>query len=308
MKKPKYKKILVSFLIGALILQAGLIGYSMIGNGTFGTENNDASVSPNPGVRKQIDGNGNSEVTGESKEDNNLKDQTSIEISQEILDLIKSSDPDNYDKNVDNYKKLLKELNVHIIFKNEIERLIKNGFKVPDILTTYTFLNDCYGNMNDLEVLLKEKKSGKDWIYIFTQYNKKHPAFIPSNFDSGYLDKLLKTRDIDQDDLMIGDRVSQNARVDFADVINKRIKGMSWRVINAQYKIVNGLEESPHLNITAEQLERYTAQSNLTEKEVIDALTISRKLGLSADSVLKSIKQGLSKEEIYADAYLKKFY
>lgn len=308
MKNPKYKKILVSFLIGALIIQAGFIGYSMIGNGTFGTQNNDAGISPNLGVRKQIDSNGKSEATGAVKEDNNIKDQTSNEISQEILGLIKSADPDNYNRNVDNYRKFLKDLNVHIIYKNEIERLIKKGFKVPDILTSYTFLNDCYGNMNDLEAFLKEKKRGREWADIFKEYNKKHPSFIPSNFDSMYLDKLLKTPDINQDDLMIADRVSQNANVDFADVINKRINGISWRAINARYKIVNGLEESPHLNVTSEQLERYTTQSKLTEEEVIDALTISRKLGLSADSVLKSMKQGLSKEEIYAGAYLKKFY
>ncbi len=307
MKNPKYKKILVSFLIGALILQAGLIGYSMIGNVTLGFKSKNVGISPNTEVRNQIDSNGKSEATGVVKEDNNIKDQTSNEISQEILGLIKSADPDNYNRNVDNYRKLLKDLNVHIIYKNEIERLMKKGFKVPDILTSYTFLNDCYGNMNDLEAFLKEKKKGMEWADIFKEYNKKHPTFMPSNFDSMYLDKLLKTQDINQDDLMIADRVSQNAKVDFSDVINKRINGVSWRAINAQYKIVNGLEESPHLNVTGEQLERYATQSKLTEEEVIDALTISRKLGSSADSVLKSMKQGLSKEEIYAGAYLKKF-
>ncbi|HEX2927137.1 MAG TPA: hypothetical protein VHP38_12915 [Ruminiclostridium sp.] len=313
MKKFKYKKALIFFIIAVLIIQVGIVGYTMMGGNLFGKEDDPAATTAGTADRKQIDGSGNSgggskEQAGIATVNNTLKDEADSEISQDILDLIKSSDPDNYTRNVDNYKKLLKDLNVHTIYKNEIERLIKAGYQLPDILTAYSFLNDCYGSMTDIEVLVKEKKSGDKWADIFLEYDKKHPEFVPSNFDSKYLDKLLKTTGIDQDDVMIADRVSQNAKVDFADVINKKIQGLSWRLINAQYGIVNGLEESPHLAITGEQLAKYTNQTQLTEEQVIKALTIADKLGLSADSVLKSVKQGLTREDIYSAAYQEKFY
>ncbi len=311
MKKFKYKKFVIFFIITVLIVQIGIGGYTMIGGSIFGNGDDKTATSNNSESRNQIDGNGNSqnsEMISNTDINSNLEDGADNEISQEILDLIKVSNPENYTQNVDNYRQLLKVLNVHTIFKKEIERLIKAGFKVPDILTAYSFLNDCYGNMADIELLVKEKKSGEQWENIFKDYNKKHPGFVPSNFDSKYLDKLLKTSGIDQDDVMIADRVSQNAEVNFEDVINKKIQGLSWRLINAQYGIVNGREESPHLKLTSEQLAKHVSQTNLPEVEIINALTTANKLGLSADNVLKSIKQGLSKEEIYADVYQAKFY
>ena len=222
--------------------------------------------------------------------------------------MIKAYDPANYTKNLDNYKSLLKTLNVHIVFKNEIERLIKEGYKLPDILIAYAYLNDCYGSVNNLEKMAKAKELGKNWADIFKAYNKSNPEFEPRSFDTQYLQKLLNTVGIDEDDVMIADRVSQNAKAEFKDVINKKIEGLNWRLINAQYGIVNGLEKSPHLSLTREKLTKYTKQSGLSEKEVVEALTIANKLGKTADDILKSIKQELSIEDIFASAYEEKYY
>lgn len=315
MRKVKRIKILVIVLVAAFLMQAGYVGYSMIGRSLFSNQAAEVAGADNLDTSAQtesttnLDSSANDTQTKQAVNiDNQLKDETSVEISQDILDLIKSSDTDNYTKNVDNYKQLLTKLNVHITFKNEIERHIKSGKKLPDILTAYAFLNDCYGSMTDLEKLVKEKEAGKEWVDIFKAYNKANPEFVPRNFDSQYLEKLLETPGIDQEDIMIADRVSQNTKAAIEEVINKRIEGLSWRLINAQYEIVNGLEKSPHLSVTRSQLTKYTNQTKLSEKQVIEALTIANKLSKSADDVLKLVKQGLSKEEIYSKAYEEKYY
>jgi hypothetical protein len=222
--------------------------------------------------------------------------------------LIKAADPDNYTKNLNNYKQLLKDLNVHTRFKNELERLIKKGKKLPDLLTAYSFLNDCYGRITELEKLVSEKESGKTWAAVFTAYNKSNPQFEPSNFDNAYLEKLLATPGVDHDDIMIADRVSQKTGAAFDAVISKKTSGSSWRLIKAQYGIVNGLEKSPHLSVTREQLSKYTKQTGLEQKAVIGWLTTAEKLGKVPDEILKLAKQGLSKEEVYAKVYQEKYY
>lgn len=316
MRKVKNIRVLVIVLLAAFLIQAGYVAYSMIGNSIFSNQTEEVASTDNlnnttllTSTTKLDSSADKTQISNQAVNvDNQLKDETSLEISQDVLDLIKKSDPDNYTKNVDNYKELLKSLNVHVIFKNQIERLIKSGKKLPDILTAYAFLNDCYGNMTDLEKLVKQKASGKNWVDIFMAYNKSNPEFVPRNFDSQYLEKLLGSPSIDQDDIMIADRVSQNTGVAIDTVINKRIEGLSWRLINAQCGIVNGLEKSPHLSVTRNQLTKYTNQTKLSEKKVIEALTIANKLSKSADDVLKLVKQGLSKEEIYSKAYEEKYY
>ena len=314
MRKVKRIRILVIVLVAAFLIQAGYVANSMLGNNLFNkqiakTENTDSDSSLQAASTTNLDISANGTQTKQAVNvDNQLKDETSIEITQDILDLIKSSAPDNYTKNVTNYKQLLTKLNVHVTFKNEIERHIKSGKKLPDILTAYAFLNDRYGSMTDLEKLVKEKASGKKWVDIFKTYNKANPEFVPRNFDSQYLEKLLGTLGINHEDIMIADRVSQNTKVSIEEVINKRIEGLSWRLINAEYGIVNGQEKSPHLSVTREQLTKYTNQTKLSEKQVIEAMTIAMKLEKSAKEVLQSIKQGLSKEEIYSRAYEEKYY
>jgi len=314
MRKVKRIRILVIVITAAFLIQAGYVAYSMIGSNLYnkqiseveGTATDSSAQATNSTI---LDSSANNTQTSQAVNiDNQLKDETSVEISQGILDLIKSSDPDNYTKNVDNYKELLKDLNVHVIFKNELERQIKSGKKLPDILTAYAFLNDCYGSMADLEKLVKEKVAGKSWVYIFKSYNKSNPEFVPRNFDSQYLEKLLETPGIDQEDIMIADRISQNTKVAIEEVINKRIEGLNWRLINAQYGIVNGLEKSPHLSVTRSQLTKHTNQTKLSEKQVIEAMTIANKLSESVEDVLKLVKQGLSNEEIYSKAYEEKYY
>lgn len=297
MRKVKRTRIMVIALAMILVVNAGLVGYSMIGGNLLVSDKNSSDNSVKTTVNTQ-----NSRTV-----DNGLKDEASTEISKEILDLIKAQDPGSYAKNLNNYKQLLELLNVHVKFKNEIERLIKKGKKLPDILIAYSFLNDCYGSMEDIEKLVDKKESGKKWPDIFKEYFKNNPEFVPRDFESDYLERLLESG-IDQDIIMIADRVSQKTKVEIDTLISKKQAGESWRLINAEYDIVNGLEKSPHLSVTRTQLTKYTTQTQLSEKEVINALTIATKLGKSADSVLNSVKKGLSKEVIYAMAFEEKYY
>lgn len=297
MKKVKRTRLIVIILAMVLVVNAGLVGYSMIGGNLPVSDKNSSDNSVKTTVNTQ-----NSRTV-----DNGLKDEASTEISKEILDLIKAQDPDSYTKNLNNYKQLLELLNVHVKFKNEIERLIKKGKKLPDILIAYSFLNDCYGGMEDIEKLVDKKESGKKWPDIFKEYFKNNPEFVPRDFESDYLERLLDSG-TNQDTIMIADRVSQKAKVEIDTLISKKQAGESWRLINAEYGIVNGLEKSPHLSVTRNQLTKYTTQTKLSEKEIINALTIGTKLGKSADSVLNSVKKGLSKEVIYAMAFEEKYY
>lgn len=297
MKKVKRTRLTVIILAMVLVVNAGLVGYSMIGGNLLVSDKNSSDNSVKTTVNTQ-----NSRTA-----DNGLKDESSTEISKEILDLIKAQDPDSYTKNLNNYKQLLENLNVHVKFKNEIERLIKKDKKLPDILMAYSFLNDCYGGMEDIEKLVDKNQSGKKWPDIFKEYFKNNPEFVPRDFESDYLERLLDSG-TNQDTIMIADRVSQKAKIEIDTLISKKQAGESWRLINAEYGIVNGLEKSPHLSVTRTQLTKYTTQTNLSEKEVINALTIGTKLGKSADSVLNSVKKGLSKEEIYAMAFEEKYY
>ncbi|WP_313563502.1 hypothetical protein [Ruminiclostridium cellobioparum] len=297
MKKVKRTRLTVIILAMVLVVNAGLVGYSMIGGNLLVSDKNSSDNSVKTTVNTQ-----NSRTA-----DNGLKDESSTEISKEILDLIKAQDPDSYTKNLNNYKQLLENLNVHVKFKNEIERLIKKDKKLPDILMAYSFLNDCYGGMEDIEKLVDKNQSGKKWPDIFKEYFKNNPEFVPRDFESDYLERLLESG-INQDTIMIADRVSQKTKVEIDTLISKKQAGESWRLINAEYGIVNGLEKSPHLSVTRTQLTKYAAQTQLSEKEVIKALTVAEKLGKPADGVLNSVKKGLSKEEIYAAAFEEKYY
>lgn len=308
MKKLRKSKILVFIIIAAILLQAGYIGYSMLGESLFGGKTPIAENTA-PAARNQISDEAGASVNDKASGGYSyLKDETTIEISPDILALIKKADPENYSKNIENYKTLLKQLNVHVIFKNELERLVKSGYKLPDILIAYSYLNDCYGSMTDIEPMVKARSEGGKWPDIFKEYNVKNPEFVPSNFDSDYLEKLLQNPGLDQDAIMLADRISQKAKVKFAEVINKKLEGYTWRYINAQYGIVNGQESSPHLSVTSDQLTKYANKWKLAEKQVIEGMTLASKLGKSQDYILGLVQKGQTKEEIYSLAYQEKYY
>lgn len=231
----------------------------------------------------------------------------SIVISQQIIEKIQQSDPSNYERNVANYKKLLIELSIHGKFKEEIERLVEANYKLPSILIAYEFLYQSYGQLSDLESLVVDKEDGKTWRDIFSEYAKARPVFAPRAFDSAYLEQLMQTPNLTTDDIMIADRVSFAIGKPFEEVIDDRLKAISWKAVSADLGILYNADELPRVQITAEQLDKYTASGKLTEDQVAQAFVIANKVGQSADSVIEQIKEGYSEEAILAQAYSEKY-
>jgi hypothetical protein len=233
--------------------------------------------------------------------------ESNTDIPPEIQDLIRQSDPANFDKNITNYKNLLIKLNVHTKFKNEIERLITAGHKLPDILVDYEFLNDSFGQMQEIEMLVRARESGKSWAAVFEDYNRNNPEFVPGSFEPGYLENLMKTPGITSDDIMIADRVSQKVSKPFKDVLEKRISRMLWKVINAELDVVNAQTKIPHVPVTPEQIDKYTS-SEMEKEKVVLAFVIAMKMEKNVEDIINRIKAGATKEQIYDECYTQKYY
>lgn len=234
-------------------------------------------------------------------------DITEVSISGEIEGVIRNSDGKNSDKNIKNYKKVLKAFDVPDKFKKEIERLIKKGYQVPDILTAYDFLYDNYGLIEELEKLIEKKNEGESWTEVFVDFNKSHKEFIPRDFDSKYLEGLLKTPRISPDDIMNADRISQKGLMTFEQLIEMRKEGKTWKEINSELGIVNTSGIIPRISISRAKVKKYVQNTGMSEKKVIDALALSSKMEKDDDDVINEFKSGLKKEDIYSGLYNEKY-
>ncbi|QMV42435.1 hypothetical protein [Cohnella cholangitidis] len=284
----KIPKLLLICIIAAMTLPAS---YAALAKVVSSTSDKSSTVTPSPLDSSALD----------------VINANSIAISQQVLDKIKQSDPDNYEKNVTNYKNLLTELNVHDKFKQEIDRLLAADHKLPDLLVAYLFLYQSYGQLSDLEPMVANKESGKKWSAIFSEYANAHPVFAPRAFDSSYLEELMQTPNLNSDDIMIADRVSFAIGKPFEEIISIRLKSISWKAANADLGILYSADKLPRVQITAEQMNKYTAPGKLTEDQVAQAFVIANKAGKSADSVIEQIKAGYSEEAILAQAYSEKY-
>ncbi|QJD85851.1 hypothetical protein [Cohnella herbarum] len=283
----KIPKLLLILFIAAMTLPASFAAYAMVSS-TSG-QSSKATLSP-------LDSSALDVINADS-----------IVISKQVLDNIKQSDPGNYERNVTLYKKLLIELNVHDKFKQEIERLVAANHKLPNLLIAYEFLYQSYGQISELEPMVVNKESGEKWSVIFYDYAKSRPVFAPRAFDSSYLEQLMQTPNLTTDDIMIADRVSFTIGKPFEEIISDRLKSISWKAANAGLGILYSADKLPRVQITAEQLDKYTASRKLTEDQVAQAFVIANKAGKSADSVIEHIKAGYSEEAILAQAYSEKY-
>lgn len=229
-------------------------------------------------------------------------------MSQEIQNLIRAQDEDQFEKNMRNYKEMIVLLNVHDNYKNDIENMVENGKKITDILIAYTFLNETYGKAAQIGALVNKKEAGASWFDIFKQYNTENQAFTPQSFDFDYLESLMKQAGITNDDIMIVDRVSQSTGAAFEDVIDQKTQGQSWKEVNAGYGIVNGQESIPRVSITHDQLKKHTAGGVLSEEQVTETLVTAYKLGLEEQVAIDRVKAGYTVERLFAEALEQKYY
>ena len=272
MKSKKLLKIAGIILAAGILLQTGIFAYT----GVFGSGSADVDISK-------------------------------VIVSAEVQNLIKNQEPVEFDKNLNNYKRMIVLLDVHDTFKAEIEKLISEGKKLTDIMIAYVYLNDCYGKLDQVAELVNLKASGLTWLEIFTQYENKNPAFEPRNFDFDYLDNLTKKEGITADDIMIADTVSQNTNMPFEDVIKEKIAGKSWKDINAALSIINGQDTMPRVPVTPEQLNKYVSGDSFNEDRVVQTLVTAYKLGLDEKAAIDKAKAGYTTAKFFAEALDQKY-
>lgn len=340
MRKSRYFKVVLTVVLMAFVLETGLMAYTMINkdgrqwpgqNGILAgmkkllavstipesdlyaasETSTDTSSASSDITATTTSTSADAITTGEStvvSEDTTTSATSSeITISSEVLELIRSSDPEAYDKNVSNYKELLSKLNVHEQYQSEMESMLKAGKKLPDILIAYSFVNDSYGTIDEVKSLVDGKEAGGKWLALFDGYRKNNPDFVPQSFESGYLEGLLKTDGITKDDVMVADRAAQKLSVPFEEVIQKRIDQQTWKDINAGYGIVNGQAELPHVAAEPDKVESLVKSSGLTGQTVIQAFVLAYKLDADVETIIEKLRSGYSKTKIYAE-YLESKY
>lgn len=230
-----------------------------------------------------------------------------VSISDEVLNKIKQSDPANYDRNVANYQNQLTALQVPESFKSEIERLIMANYRLPDLLIAYEFLYHHYGLIGDLEGFVTKKNAGNAWKTIFAEYNQSNAPFVPKDFAADTLETLMETPGIASDDIMLADRVSFEAGKPFDEVINAKVAGQSWREITAKLNILNGSDKLPRVQVTSQQLEKYTKSGRLTQQQVVEAFVLAYKVGKTPDEVVTKVQSGYTEEAVFAESYQQKY-
>lgn len=231
-----------------------------------------------------------------------------IVIALEIKSTIKNQYPLTYEKKLNQYKEMLTAYNVQYVFKDEIEHLLMNGYKLGDILTAYEYLYDQFGIIESLEAFVIAKAGGQSWIKIFEDYTKEKGVFQPSIIDSVLLEDLMEHTSITPDDIMLADRLTfSKAELSLEEVFQHRLNGLTFKEINAHLGIINSSETLPRVEVTPEKIKQYKAETRLTENQIIEAMVLAYKLIEDESSIVTKMNQGLSQEAVYAE-YLEAKY
>lgn len=228
-------------------------------------------------------------------------DLSKIKLSTDITNYFKKSDSKNFNKNINNFKNFIVKFNVPDEFKDKVDKLIKKGEKVPNILALYNFLYDNYGTINELEELADKLELGTSLANIIKNYNSSHPEFVPSKFDNTYLENLMKTMSID--DILIADRLSQKGLAKFEDLIGKRQKGMSWKEINTELGVINTSNQLPRLSLTHAQINKCMSDNKLSEKDAVNMLILAKNAGKDYSVISSEFKNGKKENDIMAETY-----
>jgi|GEM_PF-1447084 hypothetical protein len=311
MMKKKTIKLILIVIAMALVLQVSYFTFAEKGQYSDNTDINKPENSIqriyNKTPKDETKALGISDVAEINliKKPQKLIDTSKITLPKEIEDNIKKSDNKNYSKNINNYKKLMSELNVPIEFRNEIDELILKEYKLSDILIAYDFLYDIYGEIKELLWILEKRAKGESFEDIFTDYSKLHLEFAPSDFDNSYLEKLMKTNSID--DIMIADRISQKGLMKFEDLIALKNSGKSWSTIKKGLNIINMDEVIPRMSLTSGQVKKCMKDTGLKEKQAIDVLILTWKTGKNYSEILDKVKKGKKIQGIYSEIYDEKY-
>jgi hypothetical protein len=249
----------------------------------------------------------NAESSGDSVSTETDTSNTSIVISDEVQQKIKESDPENFEQHIENYKNLLITFNVHVNFKNEIERLILEDYKIWDLMVAYEYLFHQFGLASDLEIFVTKKEQGTSWETIFLEYVENTTQFIPRAFETEYLEQLMSAPGVSSDDIMIADRVSFITGQPFDTLITAKMEDQTWQEINAQANILYSSDLLPRVQVTSDQLEKFTQSHGMTEEQVVEGFVLANKVSQDPKSIIDNMKSGYTQEEIFAESYTAKY-
>ncbi|WP_248930458.1 hypothetical protein [Paenibacillus hamazuiensis] len=282
MKIKSIAKVVIGALLLGFALQAGVVVFAVTGEGGASSTSDTAAPAASASESAAI---------------------AEVQISQDVLNKIKESDPTHYDRNVTNYKTVVITRDVHQKFKNEIDRLVLAGHRLPDILIAYEYLYHNYGDMSRLEFFVNQKKMGKTWETIFMEYKQSRGSFVPRDFDSGELAAFISTPGISPDDIMLADRVSFESGKQIDELLRLKTDnpGRSWKDINAELGILNSASVLPRVKITAEDMELYLQSGALSRKQIAEAFVLANKLGVQPKIVIGHVGSGLTEEAVFAE-------
>lgn len=296
MNRIRLKKLVIFVLLIAGILQGIMMTYAVIANGT--TEKYIGAVAYNSAQSAIESDTTIQQVMLPKKE----IDTSMVVLKKEVEDAIISLDVENATKNLNNYKTLLVALDVPVSFQEQIEYMYFNKYKVADVLIAYEYLYHNFGDIDDFEDFLLLKKSGKSWKEIFGAYKNSTQEFIPTNFGVGKLEETLRIPGITPDDVMIADRIAQQAGLGFDELIAMRSKGTEWKIINEGLGILNTSGELPRVAITSAQIKNCIKSTGLNEEKIIEAFVLAEKLGEDGMIVMEKVKLGKDEEDIIAES------
>lgn len=281
-KKYKAKGAMMVLLI-AIVLQAGFSVYSMIDDGGYFH-------------RRQV---------SLLADENISTAAVTLDISQEIKDIIMGQYPDSYSAYLEKYQQFLTGFTVSPALKSQVEALLKDGYRLGNVMTGYDFLYHGYGTMAELKNMLAEQQRGQSWTALFRGYHSSN-NFIPRAFDGEYLERLTQTPGITSDDIMIADRISQKSGIPFETLIHRMQEGESWRQITEAEGILNGSSTLPRVQVTQEKLQSY-GHLGLSEDSIVEGLVLAYKQGLTEAAVLELAAAGKTQEEILMAGYQEKY-
>lgn len=243
------------------------------------------------------------EATPTSQTSTTTESTTFLDVSEEMKQAIRAQDTADAERHIADYQTLLTELNVHETFRQTIQQLvIEQNHPIADVLIAYDYLYHQFGTSADLASLLDQKAQGMSWTVLFQQYDDAQTAFVPRAFEPAQLERLMKADGIGSDDIMIADRMSLASETSFDDLIHARMEGASWKQLNAQADVLYSADQLPRVQVTADQLDRFTGQG-LTRQQVVEAFVLARKTDREPKAVIAALRDGATPAAVFAESY-----
>lgn len=314
MKKSIVAKFTAGVLVLVLTFSGGAAFYS------YAKEWGWAAQAPVQGVDSAIESPQNTSSLNEQVQQT-LQEQAATEqaaldsavedivLPESVVQGLKRSNPQGYEHDMENYKRLLAGLHVHDTYRGKLDELLAGGTKASEVLTAYEFVYRQFGSFADMENLLALRQTGRNWSQLFAAYLRETKAFVPQAFDSEYLETLLKSPRLTADDIMIADQISFKTGKPFKELINKKLEeaDSGWREQCAAAGLLFSGAALPRVSVTEEQLKKYTEAGIMSEEQVVEVFVLANKLGEPPEAVIAKLKGGSTEAELYEHAYASKY-